>query len=447
MNTIKNVSLFCGIVFSIFFVSFMVLAWVNPDYAPPLGDGIFKPINESAIGQAKVGPLDIFGVFRTKTETFLAQGNATSSVTIGSSATSSDLIVNGNISTTKPPTQGNHVVTRDYVQAASSSSGCSAFTYGWNAINSDCIFNCQCPSGWRILSHQSQNKQCTCICSICPDGTTEPSPSYETNPTALAPTLASRTASSITLDECDLVEGTSSCQYRLGSDGWQNSRIFDFLTADTQYHFTQRYIHGVGGAMPSSPAKTFQTVQTVISDGGTLTDARDGQVYPTIIVNGTRWMAQNLNYNVSGSGCSPDNPSNCESGDPYGRLYTYDQAMSACPIGWRLPSDEDWKSLELAIGMDYRAVNNTGWRGTNEGSKLSAHVLNGTNSSGFNGLLGGHRSTGGVFYSLGAYGFWWSSTPSSGNAWFRYLYSSYSTVYRNAINQGYGFSVRCLRVK
>lgn len=108
MKQIKSISLFCGIVFSIFFVSFMALAWVAPTSTPPNGI-VYIPINESITGQAKVGPLDILGVFRTKTATFLAQGDVTSSVTIGSSATSSDLTVYGNISTTKPPTQGNHV--------------------------------------------------------------------------------------------------------------------------------------------------------------------------------------------------------------------------------------------------------------------------------------------------------------------------------------------------
>jgi hypothetical protein len=50
-----------------------------------------------------------------------------------------------------------------------------------------------------------------------------------------------------------------------------------------------------------------------------------------------------------------------------------------------------------------------------------------------------------VFRNFGAGGYWWSSTPSSGDAWGRGLGSSYSTVGRLADYQGLGFSVRCIK--
>jgi len=56
MKTIKNISLFCGIVFSIFFVSFMVLAWSAPGSAPT-GGNVAIPINESSTSQVKSGAL------------------------------------------------------------------------------------------------------------------------------------------------------------------------------------------------------------------------------------------------------------------------------------------------------------------------------------------------------------------------------------------------------
>jgi hypothetical protein len=62
MKTIKNISLFCGIVFSIFFVSFMVLAWSAPGSAPT-GGNVAIPINESSIAQIKTGPLEVQGLF------------------------------------------------------------------------------------------------------------------------------------------------------------------------------------------------------------------------------------------------------------------------------------------------------------------------------------------------------------------------------------------------
>ena len=58
MKTIKNISLFCGIVFSIFFVSFMVLAWSAPSSAPT-GGNVAIPINESSASQVKSGALGV----------------------------------------------------------------------------------------------------------------------------------------------------------------------------------------------------------------------------------------------------------------------------------------------------------------------------------------------------------------------------------------------------
>lgn len=36
--------------------------------------------------------------------------------------------------------------------------------------------------------------------------------------------------------------------------------------------------------------------------------------------------------------------------DVFGRYYNYDEAMTACPDGWRLPTEDDWMSLAEAIG-------------------------------------------------------------------------------------------------
>jgi len=46
----------------------------------------------------------------------------------------------------------------------------------------------------------------------------------------------------------------------------------------------------------------------------------------------------------------------------YGNLMTYEEAMKTAPEGWRLPTDEDWKNLERALGMG-GAVDEKGWRG------------------------------------------------------------------------------------
>jgi uncharacterized protein (TIGR02145 family) len=70
---------------------------------------------------------------------------------------------------------------------------------------------------------------------------------------------------------------------------------------------------------------------------------------------------------------------------------------------------------------------------------------NGTNSSGFSGLPGGYRYYFGSFYFAGLNGYWWSSSPSGSDAWYRYLYSYSGNVGSSSSNQRNGFSVRCVR--
>jgi uncharacterized protein (TIGR02145 family) len=107
--------------------------------------------------------------------------------------------------------------------------------------------------------------------------------------------------------------------------------------------------------------------------------------------------------------------------------------------------------------MSYEEAHDTGYRGTNEGSKLAGRAdlwYDGGlendpefGSSGFDFLPGGYRaSLNGHFYALGYYGYFWSSTESSTNyAWYRRLYYDDTDVSRGYYYKRYGFSVRCVR--
>ena len=125
-----------------------------------------------------------------------------------------------------------------------------------------------------------------------------------------------------------------------------------------------------------------------------------------------------------------------------------------CPDGWHLPSDAEWKQLEMYLGMSETDVNSTGWRGTVEGGKLkeagTTHWADpnagANNESGFTALPGGRRDYGGSFYIIRYHGYWWSSTEYGTNfAWRRYLRYDYSYVNRDYNFKSMGFSVRCLR--
>jgi uncharacterized protein (TIGR02145 family) len=159
--------------------------------------------------------------------------------------------------------------------------------------------------------------------------------------------------------------------------------------------------------------------------------------------------------------CYNNDTNNC---NIYCGLYQWNEMMQyvhtegtqgICPTGWHIPTDAEWKTLEMHLGMTPAEADNSGWRGThNEGGKLketsTTHWYSpntgATNSSGFTALPGGYRSSGGSFNYLGSYGYWWSSTVYSGtHAWVRGLTHGNDRVYRGSDDKTHGFSVRCIK--
>jgi uncharacterized protein (TIGR02145 family) len=163
-------------------------------------------------------------------------------------------------------------------------------------------------------------------------------------------------------------------------------------------------------------------------------DPRDGKKYKIIEIGGQIWMAENLNYNVPNSWCN-----RCET---YGRLYNYDEAKNACPLGWHLPSDTEWTTLTDYLGGETVAggklKSTSGWISPN---------YKATNSSGFTALPAGARGISGIFDPIGHTGYWWTSTDGNGGAgWYRFMSYYYCDVYRGGYaEQDKGFSVRCIK--
>ena len=193
---------------------------------------------------------------------------------------------------------------------------------------------------------------------------------------------------------------------------------------------------------------TFTT--DTVKEAGTFTDQRDGQTYKWIKIGEQIWMAENLNYKPAyGSWCHDDKESNC---NIYGRLYNWETAKQVGPDGWHLPTDEEWKELEMYLGMSQTSVNLIGWkRGTNVSSKLKSisgweSNGNGTNESGFTALPGGCAYDTDPHPVLGYYASFWSSTEITSNrALSRLLSYEYSGVCRLNSLKGEGCSVRCIR--
>ena len=186
---------------------------------------------------------------------------------------------------------------------------------------------------------------------------------------------------------------------------------------------------------------------------GTFTDKRDSTEYKWVRIGDQVWMAENLAYKpTEGKYWAYDNDQNNVA--KYGYLYDWETAKKVCPPGWHLPTDAEWRELEMYLGMSRREANDTGRRGSDEGGKLketgtthwSEPNEGATNESGFTALPGGHRYGSGGFNGIGDSGTWWSATErDTYNAWSRSVSYPDSNVYKESNYKEYGVSVRCLR--
>lgn len=181
----------------------------------------------------------------------------------------------------------------------------------------------------------------------------------------------------------------------------------------------------------------------------TFTDARDGKIYKTIKIGNQEWMAENLAFKTDRGSWNYGGSEKI--GAKYGRLYTWEAAKLAIPNGWHLTTDEEWKQLEMELGMTKTAADSSQFRGTNEGTKLKAtndwaENGNGTNDIGFTALPGGFRSNSGGYFVIEWHSYWWTATESDNlSAWYRFIASSESKIYRQAGYKGDAYYVRCIK--
>jgi uncharacterized protein (TIGR02145 family) len=184
---------------------------------------------------------------------------------------------------------------------------------------------------------------------------------------------------------------------------------------------------------------------------GTFTDSRDNQVYEWIIIGTQTWMAENMNFDATGSMCYANINSHCKT---YGRLYDWTTARVSCPTGWHLPSDEEWKVLEKGLGLSDSELDATGIRETGElGVMMKSRVgwffgKTGNNLSGFNARPAGTYNDTGSFEGQSQLTNFWTSTPDAGTdpeIWIRSLTGETDGVLRITELKSNGNSVRCIK--
>ena len=241
----------------------------------------------------------------------------------------------------------------------------------------------------------------------------------------------------------------------------------------------------------------------------TVTD-HEGNVYNTIKIGNQCWMKENLRtttspstgtYLIPASGTNYtftgkqafwyNNDSVTYAPLNYGLLYNWNAAMDTfntayeetsvstdnnnavsvtfsghrrgiCPVGWHLPSDEEWTDLTSYVScvpafqcggsssnIAKALVSETGWNSYSYSGECEPgnQSITANNATGFSAVPAGSCG-GSSFGNAGDFANFWSATQLANYpdyAYYRYMRDIDATVTRGYVSKRYGYSVRCLR--
>lgn len=174
--------------------------------------------------------------------------------------------------------------------------------------------------------------------------------------------------------------------------------------------------HSCGEPLVHNPNKTY----------GTLID-QEGNIYKTIVIGGQKWMAENLKTSTYRNGdailtLNPSQWSSTNSGAwlyynnnasyecPYGKIYnwyTVVDSRNVCPIGWHVPSLQEWNTLINSLGGEMIAGGKLKSTGLDHWSLFNEQA---TNESGFSSLPGGASGSSADTYFLGESAYFWTTS-------------------------------------
>jgi uncharacterized protein (TIGR02145 family) len=226
------------------------------------------------------------------------------------------------------------------------------------------------------------------------------------------------------------------------------------LTANTTFHVRAYATNSVGTTYGAD--KTFTTDPLTVVDN-------DGNTYNVIRIGTQVWIKENLKTtkfnddvaiaNVTGTAAWSNLTSHgycwysndAGNKNTYGALYNWYAAATGklCPVGWHIPTDDDFLALEDYFGVSTPAggklkeTGTTHWASPNTGA---------TDEVGFKALPGGLRTEAGTFQLISNYGYWWTSTEyNTHNEWYRELGYNSDNIVRYYKDDNYGMSVRCIK--
>ena len=260
---------------------------------------------------------------------------------------------------------------------------------------------------------------------------------------------------------------------------WTDDGVWDteFLTEKTiKYQYLDPGPYTVRLEVRDDRGLTGQkTLELAVPEGhsgdGFIVDARDGQTYDYVIIGDQTWLTKNMAYlptidysyyssveeemyYVYGyTGNRVDDAKKLENYKRFGVLYNWPAALTACPEGWHLPSDQDWIKLRMDQGLDSVSAYSINWVPNDHlGTKLRAEFgwagdRNGTDDFRFTALPAGYSLDGDDFRGLEWVAQFWTSSGGGPyfRAWRYQLSGDRSGVERYWSDMDHGLSVRCIK--
>lgn len=259
-----------------------------------------------------------------------------------------------------------------------------------------------CPEGWLLPTNAEWE---TLLKNLGSDPFAMQSVGYEGWPYATNASFFSAIPSGF-YDNINLTPGTTTGGFR----GVGSNAVFWSATHKMGDFYYNLSIDGNSVNFGESFHRNYNSVRCVMKTPDNLmNDPRNGKFYKIVTIGSQTWMAENLNYAM------PDSYCNYDSCKVFGRYYTRNAAMEACPEGWHLPNNDEWETLYQYLDGHYDALLLEGYIVISKtlGFTVMPYPTYPSEASGFSALLAGNCNYGHCDNSdIAPYATFWSATEN-----------------------------------